>query len=199
MRVRILVVMMLLVPFLLPVQIDAAGFEVTEASISDSKVQIRADREVGITIGSVLNVYRDKEIIADASLGNFKISTRIFLGRVRAIVVQDKQTTARLMEMATHADSEDDLDRIMVGDYALPAYVIPLDRLFEEGKATLHGGAGSILDQAVSFIGRFKPIKVQIEGHSSVDSKKSTDLSQKQVDSIRDFMVKEGDVSKRVY
>ena len=92
---------------------------VTEASRGASGYYVNIGSEGGVQPGTILSVYRNKEIESEA--GNFKITSRLFIGRMKAIEVHPSYCVARLVEQASYSDSHRDYDAVMAGDYVLPA------------------------------------------------------------------------------
>lgn len=152
----------------------------------------------GSQIGTVFNVYRDREIVSD--IGNFKIKTRVFVGRLKALDVQEQHSLARVFELASFTDPHRDRNAVLVGDYVQPVFIVQSEYLFEKGSSNLRPEAVQDLDRGAAFIKRFKPIKVRVEGHtdSSGDAEFNLQLSQKRAETVRDYLMNKGEISDNI-
>ena len=152
----------------------------------------------GVQIGTTLNVYREKEIGAEDA--SFKIKTSIFIGRMKAIVVQDDYIIARVTELASYSDPHRDRDAVLVNDFVQPVFVVQSENLFDSGSSVLRPEAIRELDRAASFIKRYRPIKVRVEGHtdSGGDEDLNMTLSQDRANSVRDYLVSQGGIDTSV-
>ena len=159
---------------------------------------IKIGGQDGALVGMIFNVYRDKEIVAD--IGNFSIKTRVFVGRVRAVNVQQQHSLARATELASYADPHRDRNAVLIGDYVQPVFVVESENLFDKGSNTLRPEAIRELDRATAFIKRFRPIKVRVEGHtdSEGDDDYNMTLSQGRAESVRDYLVSQGGIGENV-
>ena len=171
---------------------DTGGAVPDSARANDYYVKIgSAD---GAQIGTLFNVYRDKEVAAD--FGNFTIKTRVFIARVRAFEVHESYTVSRVTELASYADPHRERNAVMTGDYIQPVFVVQSENLFDKGSSNLLPEAIQQLDRAIAFIGRYRPIKVRIEGHTDSDGEEdlNMDLSQGRANSVRDQLVSRGGI-----
>lgn len=166
------------------------------ARLNDFYVRIGTDR--GIQIGMTMNVYRDKELTSE--VGSFKFKTTQFIGRVRVYDAQREFTIARVVELASHGDPHLDRTAVMVGDYVQPVFVVQSENLFDKGSSTLRPEAIRELDRAVTFISRFKPIKVRIEGHTDSDGPEDVNmqLSEARAQSVKAYLVSQGSIDENV-
>ena len=164
--------------------------------LNDFYIRIGTDR--GIQMGMMMNVYRDKDILSE--IGSFKIKTSQFIGRVRVYDAQPDHCIGRVVDLATTDDPHLDRTAVMVGDYVQPVFVVSSENLFDKGSSTLRPEAIRELDRAISFIGRFKPIKVRIEGHT--DSQGPDDinmrLSEARARSVKSYLVSQGSIEENV-
>ena len=166
------------------------------ARLNDFYVRIGTDR--GIQIGMTMNVYRDKEL--NSEVGSFKFKTTQFIGRVRVYDAQREFTVARVVELASHGDPHLDRMAVMIGDYVQPVFVVSSENLFDKGSSTLRPEAIRELDRAVTFISRFKPIKVRIEGHTDSDGPDDVNvqLSEARAQSVKVYLVSQGSIDENV-
>ena len=166
------------------------------ARLNDFYVRIGTER--GVQIGMTMNVYRDKELTSE--IGSFKFKTTQFIGRVRVYDAQREFTIARTVELASHGDPHLDRVAVMIGDYVQPVFVVQSENLFDKGSSTLRPEAIRELDRAVTFISRFKPIKVRIEGHtdSSGPSDVNMQLSEARAQSVKAYLVSQGRIDENV-
>ncbi|MDA0748255.1 MAG: OmpA family protein [bacterium] len=157
------------------------------ARMNDFYCKIGTDQ--GIQIGTEMNVYRQREIASD--FGNFKIKTKMFVGRMKAFDVQDEYTVGRVSELASYSDPHRNRDAVLIGDYVQPVFVVESENLFDQGSSTLRPEAIRELDRAAAFIKRFGPSKVRIEGHSDNvgDEDFNLQLSEGRAKSVRNYLV----------
>lgn len=150
---------------------------------------VKIGTEQGIQIGTVMNVYREKEIESES--GNFRIKTTVFVGRMKAFDVKEQYTVGRVVELASHSDPHRDRQAVMVNDFVQPVFVVESENLFDQGSSTLRPEAIRELDRAAAFIRRFRPIKVRIEGHTdnTGDEDLNLDISEARAVSVREYMV----------
>jgi len=175
---------------------DAGRVVPDSARLNDFYVRIGTDR--GVQIGMTMNVYRDKELASE--VGSFKFKTTQFIGRVRVYDAQREFTVARTVELASHGDPHLDRVAVMVGDYVQPVFVVQSENLFDKGSSTLRPEAIRELDRAVTFISRFKPIKVRIEGHTDADGPDDVNmqLSEARAQSVKAYLVSQGSIDENV-
>jgi outer membrane protein OmpA-like peptidoglycan-associated protein len=88
----------------------------------------------------------------------------------------------------------------MIGDYVQPVFVVASENLFDKGSSTLRPEAIRELDRAVTFISRFKPIKVRIEGHTDSDGLEDVNmqLSEGRARSVKAYLVSQGSIDENV-
>ena len=155
--------------------------------------------EEGITIGTVLNVYRDREIQAD--FGNFTIKTRMFIGRMKAVDVRAEYSVGRVLELASLSDPHRDRNAVLVGDYVQPVFVVQSENLFDSGSSTLRPEAIRELDRGAAFIKRFRLTKVRIEGHTDSTGEEDINLgiSEARAESVRDYLVNQGGFDQNMF
>ena len=160
---------------------------------------VKIGYEEGIQIGTVLNVYRKKEI--EAEFGSFKIRTIMFIGRMKAYDVQDKYTIGRVIDLASYSDPHRDREAVMLGDYVQPVFVVESENLFDQGSSTLRPEAIRELDRAAAFIRRYKPTKCRIEGHTDAtgDEGINLELSEKRAGSVRDYLVNQASFDENLF
>lgn len=174
---------------ILSVGADAAV--VTKVTAKD--VYVNIGKKTGVQIGTMMNVYRKKEV--ESEYGSMKFTTQVFLGRIFAYKVADAHTVARVQEMTGIID-ENTQKAILKGDLAQPAFVIPADELFNVGETDLLVSSMPTLRRLAGFIKRFKALKVRIEVHTDSDTKGAVKLSRAQSKSIRDWLVSEQGMKK---
>ncbi|MBS11104.1 MAG: hypothetical protein CME19_05805 [Gemmatimonadetes bacterium] len=175
---------------------DAGKVAPDSARLNDFYVRIGTDR--GIQLGMTMNVYRDKELTSE--IGSFKFKTTQFIGRVRVYDAQPEFTIARTVELATHGDPHLDRVAVMVGDYVQPVFVVASENLFDKGSSTLRPEAIRELDRAVTFISRFRPIKVRIEGHTDSDGPEDVNMqiSEARAQSVKAYLVSQDSIDENV-
>jgi outer membrane protein OmpA-like peptidoglycan-associated protein len=163
------------------------GVVADSARMNDYYVKIGTEQ--GVQIGTVMNVYREKEI--EAEFGNFRIKTLMFVGRMKAYDVKDQYTVGRVTELAGHSDPHRDRRAVMVRDFVQPVFVVESENLFDQGSSTLRPEAIRELDRAAAFIRRFRPTKVRIEGHTdnTGDEGLNVELSEGRAVSVKEYMV----------
>ena len=166
------------------------------ARLNDFYVRIGTDR--GAQMGMTMNVYRDKDLSSE--VGSFKFKTTQFIGRVRIYDAQREFTIVRTVELASAGDPHLDRTSVMVGDYVQPVFVVNSENLFDKGSSTLRPEAIRELDRAVTFISRFRPIKVRIEGHTDSDGPDDINmqLSEGRARSVKAYLVSQGSIDENV-
>ena len=167
--------------------LDAA----TVSKVSDKDIYVNIGKETGVQIGTMMNVYRKKEV--ESEYGAIKFTTQIFIGRILAYKVGDTQTVARVQEV-TSVIEEDTKKDVLKGDLAQPAFLISADELFSRDETDLKVSGVPSLRRLAGFINRFKALKVRIEAHTDSDAKGSVKLSRAQAKSIRDWLVQEAEI-----
>jgi len=152
----------------------------------------------GAQIGTVMNVYRDREITAD--VGNFVVTDRVFIGRMYTISAHQDYCVTRVTDLAGYADPHRVLSAVLIGDYVQPVFVVESENLFDTGSNVLRPEAIRELDRAIRFIARFQPIKVRIEGHTdaSGDADFNMTLSQERANSVKEYLVSQGNIEEEV-
>ena len=160
---------------------------------------VKIGTEEGIQIGTVMIVYRDKEIESD--FGNFKIKTTAFIGLMKAVEVQSEYSVGRVIELASYSDPHRDRDAVLVKDYVQPVFVVKSENLFDIGSNTLRPEAIRQLERGSNFIKRFRPTRVRIQGHtdSSGDEDYNLELSQQRADSVRDYLVNQSGFDENLF
>ena len=176
----------------LSVGVDAAV--VTKVTAKD--VYVNIGKNTGVNIGTMMNVYRKKEV--ESEFGSMKFTTQIFLGRIFAYKVADAHTVARVKEMTGVID-EDTQKAILKGDLAQPAFVIAADDLFRVGETDLLVSSVPTLRRLAGFVKRFKALKVRIEVHTDSDTKGAVKLSRAQSKSIQAWLVSEEGIKKDMF
>jgi len=161
--------------------------------VAGKDVFVNIGKSKGIQIGTMMNVYRKKEV--ESEYGSMKFTTQVFLGRIFAYKVAQAHTVARVKEMSGVID-EGTQKAILKGDLAQPAFVIAADDLFQIGETDLLVSGAPTLRRVAGFIKRFKALKVRIEVHTDSDTKGSVKLSRTQAKLIRDWLVSETDMKK---
>jgi len=125
---------------------------------------VRIGMAEGAQIGTVLNVYRDRDIASD--VGNFVVKDRHYIGRMRVIRTSQEYAVARVLDLADYADPHRALNAVVIGDYVQPVFVVASENLFDQGSSQLRPEAQTEIARAARFIARFEPIKVRVEGHT---------------------------------
>jgi len=150
---------------------------------------VRITQLDGVQIGTVMNTYRKEEIESD--IGSFSVNTVIFVGRMRAVQVDQDYTVCRVTALAEHADPHRDRNAILVGDYVMPVFVVQSENLFDTGSSQLRQEAIIELQRAAKFIKRYNPIKVRVEGHTDAagDPGVNLDISQARAESVKKYLV----------
>lgn len=161
--------------------------------VSGKEVYVDAGKKDGVQIGTMMNVYRKKEI--ESEFGSMKFTTQIFLGRIMAYKVGNDHTVARIREM-TSVIEEGTQKAILKSDLVQPAFVVAADGLFRSGETNLLATGIPTMRRLVGFIKRFHALKVRIEVHTDSDTKNGVKLSRTQSKIIRDWLVKDGGVKK---
>ena len=153
----------------------------------------------GIQIGGVMNVYREREI--EAEFGNFTIKTMMFIGRMKAFDVQEKYTVGRIVELATYSDPHCERNAVLLGDFVQPVFVVTAENLFDQGSGVLRPEAIRELDRAASFIRKFRPTKVRIEGHTDNIGEEDINLSlsEQRAVSVKRYMVSQGKFGENLF
>ncbi|MFT5368144.1 MAG: outer membrane protein OmpA-like peptidoglycan-associated protein [Candidatus Latescibacterota bacterium] len=169
--------------------LDAA----TVAKVSGNDIYVDMGKKKGVQIGTMVNVYRKKEV--ESEHGSMKFTTQTFIARLIAYKVGDTQTVARVKEMSSVIDG-DTQKAILKGDLAEPSFLILADQLFKRDNTELLVGGIPSLRHMASFIKRFDALKVRIEVHTDSDTKGAVKLSRAQSKSIRDWLEGEGGVKK---
>ncbi|MBT5832392.1 MAG: hypothetical protein HOH77_19550, partial [Candidatus Latescibacteria bacterium] len=115
--------LMVLCLFVSPMWLDAA----VVTKVSGKEIYVDAGKKDGVQIGTMMNVYRKKEI--ESEYGSMKFTTQIFLGRIMAYKVGSDNTVARVQEMTSVID-EGTQKAILKSDLVQPAFVVSADGLF---------------------------------------------------------------------
>lgn len=149
----------------------------------------------GVSIGTIFNVYRNKEV--EAEFGNMKFTTRIFLGRVYAYKVAKDQAVARIKELPSVSDAEN--KAIMAGDIAQPAFVLSADDLFQVGENDVLATGVSKLERLLKSVNRFNALKIRIEAHCDNGVKNANKATRAQARSVRDWLVKKGEFDEKLF
>ena len=165
-----------------------SGYGISHINREDNEYVIDLGKRDGSQVGMVLNVYRDKEIAAE--IGNFKIISSVFVGRIVAHKVSAKQTIGRLHSGGGNRKL------VQAGDYTQPALVIAADELFDVGNTDLRDAGLKRLNQAVRFIKRFEATKIRVEVHADNQMRNRDRISQRQADQVRNFLASEGGFAK---
>lgn len=152
----------------------------------------------GAQTGMILNVYRDREIASD--IGNFSITDRQFIGRMRTLISQRDYSIARVSELADYDDPHRVIGAVLIGDYVQPVFVVESENLFDPGSSTLRPEAVRELDRAIRFIKRFQPVSVRIEGHTDSDGEEdfNMNLSQLRANSVKVYLVTPGGIDEDI-
>jgi outer membrane protein OmpA-like peptidoglycan-associated protein len=167
--------------------LDAA----TVSKVSDKDIYVNIGKQTGVQIGTMMNVYRKKEV--ESEYGTMKFTTQIFIARILAYKVGDTQSVARVKEV-TSVIEEDTKKAVLKGDLVQPAFLTSADELFKRDETDLLVSGVPTLQRLAGFIKRFKALKIRIEVHTDSDAKGSVKLSRAQAKSIRDWLVKEAEV-----
>lgn len=171
---------------------------VSTDSTSANDYYVSMGRDSGLRTGTILNVYRDKQI-EDETSGTI-IQTRIFIGQLRAIQVQDNYCVARTVTLASSADPLRERDAVLVRDYVLPVLVIQGEQLFAKGSGTLLPGAIKHLEEAATFIKTHRPAKAVIEGHTDNDGSPvyNLKLSEIRAGAVRDYLINQAKIDPKI-
>lgn len=152
----------------------------------------------GAQIGTVLNVYRDREIMSD--IGNFVVKDRHYIGRMRVIRTNEEYAVSRVVDLADYSDPHRVLNAVVIGDYVQPVFVVASENLFDQGSSTLRGEAQVEIARAARFIQRFAPIKVRVEGHTDNTGDEDTNmvLSQARAEAVMRMLVSNYNVDEEI-
>ncbi|MBT3604374.1 MAG: OmpA family protein [Candidatus Latescibacteria bacterium] len=181
--------LMVLCLFVSPMWLDAA----VVTKVSGKEIYVDAGKKDGVQIGTMMNVYRKKEI--ESEYGSMKFTTQIFLGRIMAYKVGSDNTVARVQEMTSVID-EGTQKAILKSDLVQPAFVVSADGLFRKGEIDLLATGIPTMRRLVGFIKRFDALKVRIEVHTDSDTKNGVKLSRTQSKRIREWLVNDGGIKK---
>jgi len=152
----------------------------------------------GAQIGTVMNVYRDRDIVSD--VGNFTVTDRLFIGRMKTISAHPDYSVTRVTDLAKYDDPHRVLSAVLIGDYVQPVFVVESENLFDKGSGVLRPEAIRELDRAIRFIQRFQPIKVRVEGHTDNegDEDYNMTLSHERAVSVKEYLVSQGNIEEEV-
>ena len=152
----------------------------------------------GAQIGTVLNVYRDQELVSD--VGNFVVNDRHFIGRMRVIRTNEEYAVSRVLDLADYSDPHRVLNAVVVGDYVQPVFVVASENLFDQGSSNLRPEAQTEIARAARFIQRFAPIKVRVEGHTdnTGDEDANMVLSQARAEAVMRILVSNYNVDEEI-
>lgn len=152
----------------------------------------------GAQIGTVLNVYRDREIVAD--IGNFVVNDRHYIGRMRVIRTNQDYSVARVLDLADFSDPHRVLNAIIIGDYVQPVFVVASENLFDVGSSQLRPEAQTEIARAARFIKRFQPIKVRVEGHTDNTGDEDTNMviSQARAEAVMRTLINDHGVDEEI-
>jgi len=164
--------------------LDAA----TVTKVSGNDIYVGIGKETGVQIGTMLNVYRKKDV--ETEYGSMKFTTQIFIGRIFAYKVGDNHTVARVREM-TDVLEDGTQKAVLKGDLAQPAFVLSADDLFRPGETDLLVSGMPAMRRLAGFAKRFNALKVRIEVHTDSDTKGSVKLSREQAKSIKGWLIRE--------
>lgn len=167
-------------------------------STAENDYYVSMGRTHGLKSGTILNVYRDKQI--DDETGGTTIRTTVFVGQLTAIQVQDTYCVARLKTLASSADPLRERDAILVGDHVLPVFVIQGEQLFAKGSGTFLPGAIKFLEEAATFIKTHHPTRALIEGHTDNDGTPAYNLklSEVRAAAVRDYLINQAKIDGQV-
>lgn len=150
---------------------------------------VRIGTAEGAQIGTVLNVYRDRQIVSD--VGNFSIEDRQYIGRMRVVRNSQEYSIARVLDLADYSDPHRFLNAVVIGDYVQPVFVVASENLFDQGSSQLRPEAQTEIARAARFIQRFQPIKVRVEGHTdnTGDDDVNMTLSQARAEAVMQMLI----------
>lgn len=154
--------------------------------------------ENGLKSGTTLNVYRDKQI--DDETSGVTLHTKVFIGQLKAIQVQENYCISRVVTMAGSADPLRERNAVLVGDYVLPVFVMQGEQLFAKGSGTLLPGAIKHLDEAAQFIKANHPTKALIEGHTDNGGTPvyNLKLSEMRAAAVRDYLINQAKIDAKI-
>jgi outer membrane protein OmpA-like peptidoglycan-associated protein len=152
---------------------------------------VRLGDDQGAQIGTVLNVYRDREIVAD--IGNFVVTDRHYIGRMRIFSTNKEYCISRVVDLADYTDPHRVLNAVVIGDYVQPVFVVASENLFDQGSSQLRVEAKTEIARAARFIARFQPIIVRVEGHTdnTGDEDVNMPLSQGRAEAVMAMLVQD--------
>ena len=152
----------------------------------------------GAQIGTVLNVYRDQEIVSD--VGNFTVRDRQYIGRMRVISTNVDYAISRVLDLADYSDPHRVLQAVVVGDYVQPVFVVASENLFDQGSSQLRPEAQTEIARAGRFIQRFNPIKVRVEGHTdnTGDEDANMTLSQARAEAVMRILISDYEIDEEI-
>jgi outer membrane protein OmpA-like peptidoglycan-associated protein len=152
----------------------------------------------GAQIGTVLNVYRDQDLVSD--VGNFSVKDRQYIGRMRVISTNPDYSIARVLDLADYSDPHRVLQAVVIGDYVQPVFVVASENLFDQGSSTLRSEAQVEIARAGRFIQRFNPIKVRVEGHTdnTGDEDANMTLSQSRAVAVIQILINNYNIDEEI-
>jgi outer membrane protein OmpA-like peptidoglycan-associated protein len=167
-------------------------------STASNDYYVTIGREHGLKTGTLLNVYRDKQIEDETS--GVSITTRVFVGQLRVIQVHDKYCVSRVVELAGSADPLRERDAVLVVDYVLPFYDIQGEQLFAKGSSKFLPEAIKHLEEAALFIQSNNPSLATIEGHTDNDGSPAYNLklSELRAAAVRDYLINESKIDLKI-
>jgi outer membrane protein OmpA-like peptidoglycan-associated protein len=159
---------------------------------------IRVGLQEGAQIGTVLNVYRDREIVAD--IGTFRVTDRHYIGRMRVITTNQEYSVSRVVDLANFSDPHRVLNAVVIGDYVQPVFVVSSENLFEQGSGSLRPEGQTEIARAALFIARFQPIKVRVEGHTdnTGDEDANMTLSQARAEAVMRTLIDDHGIDEEI-
>ena len=148
-------------------------------------------QEASIFVGSELNVYRERFVVAGQ-----RVPMRIFIGTLKIELAQQGSAVGAFV--ANKKAMQGPIIKYkspMKGDVVVPKLILDSGVLFDPGAITLKPGAAQEFNKIANFVRNFTPSKLIIEGHTDGDGSAEANqkLSENRAGLVQDFLIAEYD------